>query len=77
MKHIKRLGIISNVTLVLGLIFLFFIPILSLLCFVITLGLSLLLFNMIFKGNRKLRIIVNIAYVVVLIFIIAVIYGMR
>ncbi|MDQ7193055.1 hypothetical protein [Staphylococcus felis] len=77
MKKVKTLGIISNILLVLGLIFLFIIPIVALLCFIVTLSLSLVLFNMIFKGKRFIRIIVNISYVIVLILIITVIYGLR
>ncbi|MFO3688877.1 hypothetical protein [Staphylococcus felis] len=77
MKKVKTLGIISNILLVLGLIFLFIIPIIALLCFIVTLSLSLVLFNMIFKGKRFIRIIVNISYVIVLILIITVIYGLR
>ncbi|EGQ1279739.1 hypothetical protein NDL67_000307 [Staphylococcus pseudintermedius] len=66
-KKIKILGIISNVFLILGLILLVFVSAwIALVCFLISLGLSLVLFNMLFHGKRAVKIIVNIAYFVVL-----------
>lgn len=76
-KKVKILGIISNIILVLGLIFLFMMPIVSLICFIVTLGMSLIIFNMIFNGKKIIRIAVNISYVIVLILIIAVMLSFR
>ncbi|MGV3244640.1 hypothetical protein [Staphylococcus sp. 11261D007BR] len=76
-KKVKTLGIISNIILVLGLIFLFMMPIVSLICFIVTLGMSLIIFNMIFNGKKIIRIAVNISYVIVLILIIAVMLSFR
>lgn len=66
-KKIKIIGIISNVFLLLGLAFLIFVSAwLALVCFLISLGLSLVLFNMLFHGRRVVKILVNVAYFIVL-----------
>ncbi len=77
-RNIKILGIISNVLLVLGVLMLLFVSAwLALICFIVSLGLSLVLFNMLFHGNRTLKIIVNASYFIVLVIVICVIFVTR
>ncbi|ARJ50463.1 MULTISPECIES: hypothetical protein [Staphylococcus] len=77
-KKIKIIGVISNAFLLLGLALLFFVSAwMALVCFLISLGLSLILFNMLFRGKRVLKIIVNVAYLIVLCVIITMIYLSR
>lgn len=77
-RNIKILGIISNVLLVLGVLMLLFVSAwLALICFIVSLGLSLVLFNMLFHGNRTLKIVVNASYFIVLIIVICVIFVTR
>ncbi|WP_340296898.1 hypothetical protein [Staphylococcus coagulans] len=77
-RNIKILGIISNVLLVLGFLMLLFVSAwLALICFIVSLGLSLVLFNMLFHGNRTLKIVVNASYFIVLVIVICVIFVTR
>ncbi|BAS45386.1 hypothetical protein SSCHL_0606 [Staphylococcus schleiferi] len=77
-RNIKILGIISNVLLVLGVLMLLFVSVwLALICFIVSLGLSLVLFNMLFHGNRTLKIVVNASYFIVLVIVICVIFVTR
>ncbi|AKS66442.1 membrane protein [Staphylococcus schleiferi] len=77
-RNIKILGIISNVLLVLGVLMLLFVSAwLALICFIVSLGLSLVLFNMLFHGNRTLKIVVNASYFIVLVIVICVIFVTR
>ncbi|PNZ12757.1 hypothetical protein CD118_01465 [Staphylococcus coagulans] len=77
-RNIKILGIISNVLLVLGVLMLLFVSAwLALICFIVSLGLSLILFNMLFHGNRTLKIVVNASYFIVLVIVICVIFVTR
>ncbi|UNB46677.1 hypothetical protein [Staphylococcus coagulans] len=77
-RNIKILGIISNVLLVLGVLMLLFVSAwLALICFIVSLGLSLVLFNMLFHGNRTLKIVVNVSYFIVLVIVICVIFVTR
>ena len=72
-KKIKLLAILSNVLIVLGLISLFFIhTIVAIIFFLLSLGLSLIVFNMMFNGKKWIRMIVNVSYVIVLIIVIGV-----
>lgn len=76
-KKIKKLAILSNVLLVLGLISLFFIhTIVAIVFFLLSLGLSLFIFNRMFKGKNWVRNAINIAYVIVLIVVVAVLFKM-
>ncbi|MCE4966897.1 hypothetical protein [Staphylococcus chromogenes] len=76
-KKIKLLAILSNVLIVLGLISLFFIhTIVAIIFFLLSLGLSLIVFNMMFNGKKWIRIIVNASYAIVLIIVIAVLLAM-
>ncbi|PTG93133.1 hypothetical protein BU645_00875 [Staphylococcus chromogenes] len=76
-KKIKLLAILSNVLIVLGLISLFFIhTIVAIIFFLLSLGLSLVVFNMMFNGKKWIRIIVNVSYAIVLIIVIAVLFAM-
>ncbi|PTH58779.1 hypothetical protein [Staphylococcus agnetis] len=76
-KTIKKLAILSNVLLVLGLISLFFIhTIVAIVFFLLSLGLSLFIFNHMFKGKNWVRNAINIAYVIVLIVVVAVLFKM-
>ena len=76
-KTIKKLAILSNVLLVLGLISLFFIhTIVAIVFFLLSLGLSLFIFNRMFKGKNWVRNTINIAYVIVLIVVVAVLFKM-
>ncbi|MBA8762111.1 hypothetical protein [Staphylococcus coagulans] len=77
-RNIKILGIISNVLLVLGVLMLLFVSAwLALICFIVSLGLSLVLFNMLFHENRTLKIVVNASYFIVLVIVICVIFVTR
>ncbi|WP_281190927.1 hypothetical protein [Staphylococcus schleiferi] len=77
-RNIKILGIISNVLLVLGVLMLLFVSAwLALICFIVSLGLSLVLFNMLFHGNRTLKLVVNASYFIVLVIVICVIFVTR
>ncbi|UEX90532.1 hypothetical protein [Staphylococcus ratti] len=76
-KMIKRLSMIANVLIVLGLISLFFInTIVAIVFFLLSLGLSLVVFNMMFKGKKWIRIVVNVSYAIVLVIVIGVLLAM-
>ncbi|AJC95383.1 hypothetical protein [Staphylococcus hyicus] len=76
-KTIKMLAIISNILLVLGLMSLFFIhTVVAIMFFLLSLGLSLFIFNKMYRGKKWVRNAVNIAYVIVLIVVIAVLFKM-
>ncbi|MCD8904795.1 hypothetical protein K2V56_04850 [Staphylococcus chromogenes] len=76
-KKIKLLAILSNVLIVLGLISLFFIhTIVAIIFFLLSLGLSLVVFNMMFNGEKWIRMIVNASYAIVLIIVIVVLLAM-
>lgn len=76
-KMIKLLSMIANVLIVLGLISLFFInTIVAIVFFLLSLGLSLVVFNMMFKGKKWIRIVVNVSYAIVLVIVIGVLLAM-
>lgn len=75
-KMIKRLSMIANVLIVLGLISLFFINTIVAIVFLLSLGLSLVVFNMMFKGKKWIRIVVNVSYAIVLVIVIGVLLAM-
>lgn len=67
---IKRIAIISNILLVIGFVALIMSQlILAITMFVVSLMMSLVLFNGVFRERRRLRMIINISFVFVLLII--------
>ncbi|KIX91140.1 hypothetical protein TP70_04140 [Staphylococcus microti] len=67
---ILLLAVISNIILVAGIVLLVLVgPAWGLACFLVTLTITIVLFNMLFKGRPKLRRIANIVYAIVILFV--------
>ncbi|MCS4486042.1 hypothetical protein [Staphylococcus americanisciuri] len=67
---ILLLAVISNVILLAGIVLFIFVgPIWALGCFLLTLTITIVLFNMLFKGRPKLRRTANIIYAIVILFV--------
>lgn len=70
-KMVKILAIISNVLLVIGIVFLITLNIaMAITMFVASLAISLTIFNTLFRERTAMKIIINISFVIVLIAII-------
>ncbi|UXR71367.1 hypothetical protein [Staphylococcus sp. IVB6240] len=70
-QKILLLAAISNIILIAGIVMLIYVgPIWALACFLITLTITLVLFNMLFKEKPKLRCIANVIYAIVILFIV-------
>ncbi|UXR69315.1 MULTISPECIES: hypothetical protein [unclassified Staphylococcus] len=70
-QKILLLAAISNIILIAGIVMLIYVgPIWALACFLITLTITLVLFNMLFKEKPKLRRIANVIYAIVILFIV-------
>ncbi|QLK86668.1 hypothetical protein [Staphylococcus sp. 17KM0847] len=71
---ILLLTVISNIILIAGIVLLLFVsPLWGLICFLVTLTITLILFNMLFKEKARLRRIANSIYAIVIIFIVFII----
>lgn len=74
-QTIILLAVISNIILIAGLVMLIYVgPIWALVCFLITLTITLVLFNMLFKEKTKLRRIANGIYAIVIVFVVFMIW---
>lgn len=70
-QKILLLAAISNIILIAGIVMLIYVgPVWALACFLITLTITLVLFNMLFKEKPKLRRIANVIYAIVILFIV-------
>lgn len=70
-KLIKTMAIISNVFLVIGIIFLITLNIaMAITMFVVSLANSLVIFNTLFRNRKGMRIAINVSFIIVLIAII-------
>ncbi|MBU7217060.1 hypothetical protein OXR01_07745 [Staphylococcus gallinarum] len=70
-KMIKVMAIISNVILVLGIVFLITMNIMmAITMFVVSLAISLTIFNTLFRDRRGMKIAINVSFAIVLIAII-------
>ncbi|PHK50268.1 hypothetical protein [Staphylococcus edaphicus] len=68
---VKILAIISNVFLVIGIVFLISLNmIMAITMFVVSLAISLTIFNTLFRDRTAMKIIINISFAIVLIAII-------
>ncbi|MBM0867344.1 hypothetical protein [Staphylococcus auricularis] len=68
---IKLMALISNVFLVIGIISLFFLNlILAIIMFAISLAISLVIFNTMFRDRTGMKIVINVSFAIVLIAII-------
>ncbi|MDO5375384.1 hypothetical protein [Staphylococcus rostri] len=69
-QKILLLAVISNIILVAGILLLVFDgPVWALVCFLVTLTITIVLFNMLFEGKPKLKRIANSVYVIVILFV--------
>ncbi|UXR78033.1 MULTISPECIES: hypothetical protein [unclassified Staphylococcus] len=74
-QTIILLAVISNIILIAGLVMLIYVgPIWALACFLITLTITLVLFNMLFKEKPKLRRVANGIYTIVILFVVFLIW---
>ena len=68
---IKIMTIISNIFVVLGIIFLFMMKLmLAIAMFAVSLAISLVIFNVLFRDRTGMKIIINISFAIVIIAII-------
>ncbi|MGX0194306.1 hypothetical protein ACUXCJ_000761 [Staphylococcus haemolyticus] len=69
---IKIMTVISNVFIVLGIIFLIMMQmVLAISMFAVSLAISLVIFNVLFRDRTGMKIVINISFAIVLIVIIS------
>src|SRR5699024_1967858 len=67
-KMVKTMAIISNIFLVIGIIFLITLNIvMAITMFVVSLAISLVIFNTLFRHKKGMRIAINLSFIIVLV----------